>query len=290
MELLEYKIEVTGKKRVALPWKETHIIPIADTQVGSEGFSEGQLREDVSRAIDFGNSYFVGLGDYIDIMSPSNRMAWRSARLYDSVHTAMSNEAEDCVGKWLRIMEPTKGKWLGILEGHHWYDFEDGTTSDTRIAQALGTTFLGTCAFIRLVFKGTTHTSMLGCTLWVHHGAGNGIMPYSPLTRLSNVMRQFDADIYIIGHQSKKPAVPVPYLYMSDKPPYTLIAKNKILAGAGCYSEGYHQGSKDPSGKRPQGSYVEQRLLNPVAIGGITVKIIPARTSKTDRLDLRVEI
>jgi len=289
MELLD--IEVTGRKALTLPWQEVQILPLGDVQLGSEGVAKKKLRNYIEWALDQKNVYFIGMGDYIDILSPSNRRAWQSAQLYESVRKGLEDKAQEYVSDFLELVKGSEGRWLGLVEGHHFFEFEDGTTSDTRIAQGLKTAFLGTCAFVRLRFKGDGHAGQLACTMWVHHGAGGGLTPHSPLARLLHVMHYFDADIYLIGHQTKKPAVKVPYLYMSSKPPYQLIAKHKILAGTGGFSEGYMQGSQSVSG-RPQGGYVEQRMLSPVALGAVLLKIRPVYGDETrgDRLDINVEI
>ncbi len=270
-------------------------MPIGDVQVGAEGVHVDKLRRHVQWGLDQDNVYFLGMGDYIDLLSPSNREAWRSARLYDSAREAMANKAEEYTQAFVDIVRGTEGRWLGLLEGHHYFEFEDGTTSDTRIARALKTTYLGTCAFIRLRFasSGKRHLS-IPCVIWCHHGAGNGLTPHSPLTRLYHVMHQFDADIYLIGHQSKKPAVKVPVLYITDRT-HRLAAREKILAGTGCFAEGYHYKHMDPTRKRPQGGYVEQRMMPPAAIGGILLKVRPVHeqagsAGMGDRLDMNVEI
>ncbi len=294
MEILDIKVE--GRKSLTLPWEEIQIMPIGDVQMGAQGVDVKRLCAHVRWGLAQGNVYFLGMGDYIDIMSPSNREAWRSARVYDSVRSALSSKAEEVTNMFLDAVKGSEGRWLGVLEGHHYFEYEDGTTSDTRIARALKTTFLGTCAFVRLVFSARSESNKghsLKCTIWCHHGAGNGLTPHSPLARLYHVMHQFDADIYLIGHQTKKPAVKVPVIGISDKPPYRLVGRNKILAGTGGFIEGYPQGSKDPTGMRPQGSYVEQGLLSPVALGGIILKVRPIHKGSPpsdDRVDIHCEI
>jgi len=292
LELAE--IEVTGRKSLTLPWEEVQIMPIGDAQVGSKDALEDRLKRHVAWGMEQGNVYFLGMGDYIDLASPSNRKALRSAKLYDVVLESLQDKAKRDCERFLELVKGSEGRWLGLLEGHHYYEFEDGTTSDTIIAQRLGCAFLGSCAFVRLVFKrngrGGKRGPSLKCTLWAHHGAGNGLTPWSPLNRLYHIMHTFDADVYLIGHQTKKPAVKVPRIYMSDVPPYRLIAKNKILAGTGGFSTGYTQGSRHYSGARPQGGYVEQRMLTPVATGGVVVKARPVHTAHYDRIDLNVEI
>ena len=230
------------------------------------------------------------MGDYIDILSPSNRKAWQSAALYDSARQAMEDKATGYEDLFISMMAGTEGRWLGLLQGHHFFEHEDGTTSDTRIAKALKAPFLGTCAFVRLSFRHPTHNTRLKCVIWCHHGAGSGMMPAAPINKLVPIMYSFEADIYIIGHQTKKPVAKMPRIYMSDKPPYKLVAKNKVLAGTGGFTKGYEAGSRNIAG-RPEGSYVEKAMMTPVSLGGILIKIRPVfNGTGGDRLDINVEV
>ena len=299
MELVN--IDITGKKSLTLPWREIQIMPIGDVQLGSRGVDIDRLKKQIAWAnkqtADGGPPvYFVGMGDYIDVMSPSNREAWRSTRLYDSVRTAMEEKATELENEFLRLVAGTEGRWLGILHGHHYFEHEDGSTSDTRIARALRAPYLGSCAFISLNFNGrvggNTHRSQR-CVIWCHHGTGSGMTPHAPLTKLTNVMQYFEADIYLIGHQTKRPVVPVPRIYMSDHTPPKLIARKKILAGTGGFTKGYEAGSVNGGG-RPEGSYVEQGLMSPVSLGSVLLKVRPVfgdRSGSTvDRLDINCEV
>ena len=294
-------IEVTGKKSLTLPWTEIQIMPIGDVQLGSRGVDLDRLKMQIAWANEQTTAggppvYFIGMGDYIDVMSPSNREAWRSTRLYDSVRQAMEDKATELENEFLRLVAGTEGRWLGLLHGHHYFEHEDGTTSDTRISTALRAPYLGSCAYVSLTFSakesGINSNKSLRCVIWCHHGAGNGMTPQAPLNRLVTVAGYFEADIYLIGHQTKKPVVPMPRIYMSDHAPYRLIARKKILAGTGGFTKGYEVGSTNIGG-RPEGSYVEQGMMSPVALGSILLKIRPvfgSRNGTVDRLDLNCEV
>ena len=205
MELVD--IEVTGRKSLTLPYEEVQVMPIGDVQLGARGTDIDRLKKQIAWANEQTANggppvYFVGMGDYVDVMSPSNREAWRSARLYDSVRTAMEEKATELEEEFLKLVAGTEGRWLGLLHGHHYFEHDDGTTSDTRIAQRLKAPYLGSCAFVSLSFKSEPPLARtLRCVLWVHHGAGSGLTPQAPLNRLVTVMQYFEADVYLIGHQ-----------------------------------------------------------------------------------------
>ena len=290
MELVESVVET--KASASLPWEETLIMPLGDIQLGAEGCDESKLRGYIEWGMKHG-AYFLGMGDYVDVASPSNRQVLRSANLYDSVQDALEEAADSAVQRFLKLVKGTEGRWLGLLEGHHYFEFQDGTTSDTRIAQALKAPFLGSCAFLRLKFAGRSKSQgRTGCTIWCHHGQGGGSKVSAPLNKLENLMHAFDADVYLIGHQHKLVAAPIDQLYMTQKKPYTIKHRTKIIACTGSFLRGYTAGSK--RGLRAQGGYVEKKMLTPVALGGVMLHIRPVRTQvggrEETRLDLNIEL
>lgn len=284
-------IKVTGAKNIDLGWEEVLVMPIGDLQLGSDGIDLDRFKKHIAWGMKH-NAKFIGMGDYIDLLSPSNRAKWKSAAMYDSVQTAMQERASKLTDDFLQLVKGTEGNWLGLHHGHHYFEFDDGTTSDTRIAKALHTSYLGTCAFTRLRFKAKTNHRSVTCTLWSHHGNGNGVMPHSALNKLYHIMHSFEADIYLIGHQTKKPVVKMPRIYMGENLPYRLVNKNKVLAGTGGFTKGYEQGSKHYSGAYVEGSYVEKAMMAPVSLGGIVLKIRPvyATGDQPDRVDINVEV
>ncbi len=283
MEVYEIGVDTTAS--LTLPYEEVIIMPIGDVQLGEQGCDEKMLKRNIEWGKEH-NAYFLGMGEYIDIASPSNRAKIRSANLYDSVEDAMEEIIQQKVNQFLKIVEGTEGRWLGLLEGHHFWEFRDGTTTDTRIAQALKTVFLGTCAYVRLRFK--HGGKRIACTIWCHHGTGGGQKTSAPLNKLENIMPYFDADIYLIGHQHKKVGAPIDQLYMTHKTPYRIKYRTKIIANTGGYLRGYNLGEKQGGGY-PRGGYVERRMLPPVSLGGILLYVRPVIDSSSDsRLDINI--
>lgn len=283
-------IKVTGRTSLTLPWEEIQIMPIGDVQLqhNTQAIDLKRLKKQIQWAKEQEAQghppiYFLGMGDYVDTLSPSNRAAWAATRLYDSAREAMEAATTDLEQQFLDIVAGTEGRWLGILQGHHFFQHEDGSTSDTRIAHSLGAPFLGTCGVVILKFPAQR------CLIWCHHGAGGGISPMSPINKLLPVMNAFEADIYLIGHHTKKPVLKMPKLYVSEAEPYELFVKNKVLAGTGGFTLGYAQGSRNLAGN-PEGGYVERGMLTPTALGSILVKIRPAHEDGMDRLDINVEV
>lgn len=268
------------------PWESTLLLPVGDLQLGASGSDVERFKRHIDWGMQHPRVAFLGMGDYVDVASPSNRSELRGARLYDSVQDMLDEAAERQRQQFMALVAGTEGRWVGLLEGHHFFQFADGSTTDTRIAHELGTPFLGSCAFVRLVYRNGKHYTT--CTIWCHHGAGSSVKASGPLNRLENLVHYFDADIYLMGHMSKKVAAPLDQLYMSGTAPYRIKHRTKIIAGTGGFLQGYQQGSA--RGQTARGSYVEQGMMAPVALGGVAITITPVSTSKGDSLDLKVSL
>lgn len=290
MELLNVDLaKFTGKET---HWEETIIMPISDVQLGGIGCDEDRFRKHIEWGIK-NNALFVGVGDFVDVASPSNRDTLRKGKIYDSLKLALDEAAQKHVERFLKLVKGTEGKWLGMVEGHHFHEFQDGSTSDTRIAKALGTTFLGDSAFIRLQFSDSKGSSgSITTTIWMHHGEGSGSKASSPLNKLENLIAYFDADVYLIGHMHRKVASPIDQIYMTKSNTPILGHRTRLIACTGSFLKGYMHGSE--SDGRPGGTYVEQRMLNPVALGGIVLKLKPEKIKKDGssfrKVDIKVEL
>ena len=252
------------------------LMPVGDIQYAGEGSSTAMAM--LKRHIDWGVSkgaYFLGMGDYVDFASPSNRMRLRQAALYNTALKTLDDTAVHVTTElYEKIFKGSEGRWLGLLEGHHFYQMEDGTTTDQLLCKLLKTRFLGTSAYVRLMFQRGESGSKGSVLIWCHHGAGYGSRVSAPLNRLDQLLVNWDADIYLIGHQSKKVSAPIDRvepMWGSRGP--RLIHRTKIIACTGSFSRAYMVGGKQ--GNVPRGDYVEQKMLNPTALGGVLIRIRP---------------
>jgi hypothetical protein len=220
------------------------------------------------------------MGDYVDFASPSNRQRLASAALYDTANDVIELSAANLVKElYERALKKSTGRWLGLLEGHHYYQYSTGITTDMELCSLLKTQHLGNCAYVRLLFRSHHTESSEGrfgsLTLWVHHGAGSGQRAGSPLNRLDQLPIYWDADVYLMGHQSKKAAAPIQRVepVWAGRGEPRLKHRNIVIAATGSFSRAYMVGNRH--GRVPRGDYVEQKMLNPAALGGIKIKIRP---------------
>lgn len=283
-------MEVTS---ITLPAKGRNGEPILLMPVGDiqwSGDEKGVALKMLKRHIEWGvehNAYFLGMGDYIDTLSPSNRQKLAGAGFYDTALKVWDKQAQDLTEEiYDKALAPSRGRWLGLLEGHHYHKFQSGVTTDQILADKLHTKFLGSNAYVRLRFM--NHQNPGDVLIWCHHGVGTGSTSASVLNRLGRISQAFAADIYLMGHLHRKVAEPIDYTFPVYPPrggEPVLVHRTRIMACTGSFLKGYVVGSRE--GLTPRGTYVEQKMLNPVALGGVVITIVP-RWKDTKHGDLWV--
>ena len=261
--------------RVDIPsFKPYRVMPIGDIQWDGKGGATALhlLQQSIRVGLERG-AHFVGMGDYIDPFSPSNRQRLEGAALYDTARGVIDNQGVQLVEElYEEALAPTRNRWLGLLEGHHFMQLREGDTTDQRLCKLLNAPHLGTCAFIGLRFS--RHGGKVGyVVLWVHHGAGSGQRASAPATKLETITPYWEADVFIMGHMTKQAAVPMNRVYPVWHGTPHLSHRKKVLVGSGGFSKWYIEYVKQV--QTPRGSYVEQKMLNPAALGCPIITIIP---------------
>jgi len=296
------EIEVYEPRAVAswsLPMSEVRVLPIGDIQYGAAGCDIDRLKRHIEWGMEH-DCYFIGLGDYLDVASPSNRRMLQEVTLYDSVREMMDDKMADELKKLLRILGPTKGRWLGLVSGHHLWPFGDGSTSDTRLAQALDTKYMGDGAAVSILQfvhqrptkSGRHGTKMTGTAkVWYHHSKGSGQLAGAPLNQLEHIAKVFYADIYLTAHHHRKVATKIPFIDYEAGPRggVRFVTCNRILACTGGFLKGYEMGTTNPLGY-PAAGYVEKAMMTPTALGGVLVFVRPRILHGRIRVDVDISL
>lgn len=262
------------------------IAPIGDIQYTGRGFTKTFQRymQDIRTAqSDQWPIIGVGLGDYIDFASPSNRQRLKNADLYDSAMEVIDDAAERITNEVYEELSKTPMQWAGLVTGHHMYDFRDGTTSDTRLCEMLGTKHLGDSAFVRIQLQ--RHNTRYSYMIWVHHGAGNGASKSYGVRKLeTRVQPYFEADLYLMGHTTGRGAIPIHRVYPCfHGDSFKLKHKERWMVNTGGFAESYPVGNKREG--VAQGCYAEKGMMAPAVMGaplihvrledeGLTTKVV----------------
>src|SRR5262245_60918416 len=247
MELITFAVPKSLERLV--------IAPIGDIQwSGDDGpTAKDHLRRHIDRCLEL-NAYYFGVGDYTDFLSPSNRSRLEAANLYDRARDTIAAEAYDLMEQvYEKFLKPTTGRWLGLVEGHHFFQ-RDGQTTDMKLAELLKTKFLGTSAFVRI--------PNADFTLYAHHGRGAGVLPGTGLNKLYHLAAGLQgADVYLMGHNTKVATTRLsrPLPIWGKKP--TLKHQDIWLVNCGGFSKSNIVGHRQ--GAIPRGDYAEQGMMTP---------------------------
>jgi hypothetical protein len=245
-----------------LPYEQIILAPIGDVHVGARGFARNSFKEYL-KILDneYNNVYYVGMGDYIDATRTTVRKAFKTLEVDDGEF--VDNYVEEQRQDFFDLVRHTKGKWLGLLEGNHTWEYRDGTTTESRLCQDLEARFLHDCADISIKFQREDENGIRGSVgVWLHHGVGGRKFPVGKL--LDHVCPYFpDSDIFLMGHTHVSEFRNVVRMHRVGN---KYIQRTSVAAITGGWLKGYIDG---PS------TYVERKAYSPLAVGSIIIKVRP---------------
>lgn len=261
---VEIEVE-TGK-----PFK---LIPFGDVHRDSDMHADTHWQEFLDYAKTQKNALFLGMGDYTDGVSTSERIVLSDTGLHDTTKRTMDRVYKGVAKTLTNELSFMRGRLLGLLGGNHYFDFGDGDTTDHVLAGALGTKFLGVCSFIRLSlrFKGRPNTRQ-NLDIFAHHGAGGGSLPGSTFNTIEKMLNTADADFYLMGHDHKKGAIPSsPRLRLAStgaNAELQVRERTPWLGRTGSFLKAYEPGRV---------SYNVDAARSPCSLGWIEFEITPVR-------------
>ena len=248
------------------------LCPLGDIQWAGEeeDLAYDRLVVHVARCLKQPNPLFIGMGDYIDFASPSNRARLAEARLYDTARRVIADASKGLVDDlYARVLKPTVGRWLGLTQGHHHHPVTLGKgpsgekptlDSDVYLAQKLKAPYLDEFGFVRLSWPNGETFDIVA-----FHGKGSSVFPWGPLNQLWRLVPNFQADLLLMGHQTKKAMAETDRLVFPDTGT-TLRHKTIKMVGTGGWTKGYIAGRR---------TYVSALALSPVALGQPIIRLCP---------------
>lgn len=285
MELCEYTAQTFPS--LTLPWEEILLMPVGDEQHGAKGSDLAKQARHIKWGVQH-NAYFCGMGDAIDLASPSTRAKLNNAELYEIAEDALDYFAYKLLDEYLEAVEPSKGRWLLRCKGHHLWKFKEGKyrgyDSEDVIADFLGcpvTDELG-AGITQVTFKNSTGKRSQKLQVYQWHGGGSASTTTGIIQKVEKIAEGWPtADVVLVGHYPLKLGwakdYPIPHF---GKNP-SLRDKRRIFASTGGFCRGYTVGGR--------ATYAERGGMRPNNIGGVVIKIRPLHEEHGDRLDMNVE-
>lgn len=265
--------------RIDCPSSGITIFVFGDLQYGVQGFDEEAWEEFKQEFKRTPNAYGLGLGDYMDYSRPTQRARIKSSLAYDdSTHRQLDNMVIKAQDELLNKMQFLEGKLIGIHNGHHCWEFANGTNSDQRLASALKATYLGWMASSRIVLKRDGGTKLSYTMISMHGNSGGRRAGGSTLWMENNIVLGWIADHYIMGHSCKLITwVPSERRTIRrDGPPGIDVTLPRCLQVGG-----FHRGYTDGY----ESSYVERGgfLPQPINWGVIRLKFSQRKAAQAEK-------
>lgn len=279
----------TAVRRIPLKgFKDPFIlIPFGDVHKYSPLHCAKAWKKDLARWKANPNMWGLGMGDYFDFASTSERKALRNADLHEGTDSMFDSMAKEHADKFVEEIWFMKDRLLGLVEGNHYAEFADGTTSTMYMAEKLGVPYLGCFCIVQLRFE--IDSVRANYDIVAYHGKGAARLVGGSLNAVQYMAESIEADLYLMGHDHKKPASPadriVPY-YNRKTNQLDLHHRTIHFARTGGYLRAFVKGMP---------SYIADAGNGALPLGGIEISIKPSRPRndvglKKIHLDVRVTI
>lgn len=257
-------------KSVSVP---TKLVIFGDVHRDSPNFAGSKWKEFLAYAKTLKNAHFLGMGDYIDSMSTSEREALARTNFHESTKHQIEAMNIGHIGLLSRELDFMRGRLVGLINGNHFYSYENsGINSDQKLCERLGCKYLGVSSFIRLTFEYTGRRSTFD--IWAHHGAGGSRLPGGSINRVDQMRDHAEADCYVMGHDHKRmviPANPRMHLDSHSKNGMRLRERQAWLVRSGSFLKSYEDG---------QVSYNVDSARGPSSLGHVELEFTVSRQSE----------
>lgn len=235
-------------------------------------------------------TYYLGMGDFNDFASSKEQKALSHADIHDQTRDKFDDIVKRDNRKFAEEIGFMRGQILGLLDGNHNWVFRDGTTATQDLCDRVGSTYLGWLSHLTIDLKihnsngkakGKDHDVAIRLFIVLCHGKAGGKLMGTSINQVDDLTRIFPtADIYLMGHDHQRLAVPKSILVPSTRGG-DLKQKRQFLARSGSFKKGYCEGVS---------GYEVGRLLRPSDLGAIVFEISVHRDVKeTDRLVLDIK-
>lgn len=238
--------------------------------------------EFLKRVKDEKNNHYLGMGDYDDMLSASERKVINSFDIHTTTGKDLEKLFKTRIDDLYKEIEFMKGNLIGLVEGNHFADLSSGITTTQRLCDKLECKYLGASSIIRLRFIKSNETKCRSSLdMFVHHGRGASRTAGGSLNSVEQMCRVAEADIYLMGHDHQKTVTFINRLKLTHGIP-TFTNRKILLGRTGSFLKGYVE-------DKP--SYVVDALYSPTDLGTLKIELIPKRNNDDKRyIDIHASI
>jgi hypothetical protein len=238
-------------------------------------------------------TFWIGGGDYGEFIGFGDAKRFDPDAVSERVTVADLARLGKKTYEGIRdIFEPIKHKCMGLIVGNHEKQYMRRQQQEDLhgwLCTELGVADLGYCCFMDLVFNRTPKTThpILSAVpprdagkhsesfrIWCHHGAGAAQTKGGKINRLVSFMRNFEADIFFMGHIHDQMGARIQVLTATAECD-RLRNREKIGVVSGSFLKTYARGVI---------SYGEQKGYEPTTLGAAHVMIRPDKREVWGRI------
>lgn len=224
------------------------LYPLGDIHCGVIHCDEDLLAKKVKEIKNTPNAYIIGMGDYADLITPSDFKRWEGRILPEWMRSEIDNIGPAQLDRVDKLLSPVYDKFLTVIEGNHddairkytHYDFIKNFLKEMNKNRKVEVPYGGVSCFLVLKFKRKNSSETHEYVIHARHGEGgartSGARALAVL-RLSQSM--VNAHITLMGHLhgQESPDIPQRLLYKEGK----IRAFEAIATMTGAWLKAYMQ-------------------------------------------------
>ena len=257
------KIQLNGKDFILRPFGDIHL----DSEHCNVDMFNATMRQWEKEHTP--NTYYIGMGDYLDFLSSSEQTAMNSIKekLHQSSIKSFEKEQLKNIDWFCSKIKFMGENLLGLIEGNHNYTFSDGRNALNLICEKLNTKNLGWLTYYKLaLYKHINKGTMLTYDIVAAHGKAGGKLVGASVNQVNDLRVVFpEADCYIMGHDHNKSATPVTILTVINHNGFLVVKeKCQYLCRSGSFLKAYIANQK---------SYAVKPLYRPCSLGWIEITV-----------------
>ncbi len=228
-----------------------------------------------------GKAYYLGMGDYDDMYSETERYEMKVAKLHGSSKASLNEYYKNRVKDLTKELLPMKNRIIGLIEGNHFTNLDSGISTTQYMCEQLRCRYLGVSCFIRLIFHHQSTGDRTILDIWAHHGKGASRLHGSSINTVQNMTEAAHAGVYLMGHDHKKGCMFLSRLELVGVTKLRMRSQKIMLGRTGSFLRGYVPGKS---------SYVAKMGLNPTDLGVIRIMLTPIKEGEDRLIDIHAHI
>ncbi|MEM3646554.1 MAG: hypothetical protein QW334_00215 [Thermofilum sp.] len=275
MEIVRYVIYAEERVNETI-----RIVPFGDFHVGNINCDKEKLEEVAKWIASTPKTFWIGMGDYLDSIIPFDESRF-DEKTIDPDFTVWKTDGKrkwretsiDAAYNYIyNLLKPIRNKCIGLHAGNHEEELRRRTGHDyvTQLCRELEVNYLGIQAYIWLSFeKGRSKSpGTAKFTILSQHGSYGGDEMGGAINRLSKVARQWEADIYLMGHTHFVHGWRDVYKALERvRGKLFLSERKKVYALTGGFLKAYKEGTTsylEKKGKLERKTGIVSIIINPV--------------------------